>query len=662
MARTVVAIDTGGTFTDFYLKWPGGERVHKVASTPDDPSRSIRRGLLELGLKGIEVIVHGSTVATNALLERKGARVALVTTAGFEDVLEIGRQNRPSLYDLNTPLKTLLVRDTWRLGVSERVTAGGRILAPLDTLDIRKIQQRLRRSNADSIAICLLFSFANPSHEKRIARALKSLGRPLSISSEICPEYREYERCSTTCVNAYVAPVMDRYLGRLRKKISRPIRIMQSNGGSLSIAEAGSHAVRTLLSGPAGGALGALQVGRRAGFNRLISLEMGGTSTDMSLVDGKLELTSEAELGGFPVKTPMIRIDTLGAGGGSIAWIDAGGALRVGPESAGADPGPVCYGKGGRHITVTDAHLFLGRISSSHFLGGRMRLLPAKVGKPLKALARRLKLSPHAAAAGIVTVANANMVRALRVLTLQRGYDPREFTLLAFGGAGGLHACELAAALEIPRVMIPSHPGILSAFGMAHADWVRDYVQTVLLPEGRGSFAVLKKTLRVLRRLALRDARRERFHPSALRFKEELDVRYRGQSYELIVEFRPGFRRLFERAHRIRFGYTHEARPIEIVNIRLQACVPSAVGASAYGGRPASSNDRRLPFVRPKESVRLFWNHQFQNAGVLQRDEIPVNGRLTGPAIIAEYSATTFLAPGWNLSRDALGNLILNHG
>ncbi|MCE9625262.1 MAG: hydantoinase/oxoprolinase family protein, partial [Deltaproteobacteria bacterium] len=393
---TTIAVDTGGTFTDFYVLTAEGLRTHKVLSTPQDPSLAIARGLKELKLRGKCRIIHGSTVATNALLERKGARVALVTTSGFEDVLEIGRQNRPNLYALHPEKKPPLVARHLRLGLEERMGPGGKILQPLSKTSLLATIRRLRGLRCDAIAVCFLHSYANPSHERAVALALKRLGKPLSVSSVICPEFREYERCSTTCVNAYVAPVMTRYLRRLKKRVKHPIRVLQSNGGSLSISEASREAVRTLLSGPAGGALGALKVAERAGFERLITLDIGGTSTDLSLMDGSLEFSGEAELGDCTIKTPMIRIDTLGAGGGSLAWIDAGGALRVGPESAGADPGPLCYGRGGK-LSVTDAHVALGRIPPEHFLGGRMRIFPTKILGPLDKLASRLKLTREAA-------------------------------------------------------------------------------------------------------------------------------------------------------------------------------------------------------------------------------------------------------------------------
>ncbi|MFO1464664.1 MAG: hydantoinase/oxoprolinase family protein [bacterium] len=650
----VVAVDTGGTFTDFFVLGPEGVRTHKVLSTPRDPSRAIARGLKELDLPRQTPIVHGSTVATNALLERKGARVALLTTAGFEDLLEIGRQNRAELYALEPRGPAPLVGRRRRFGVPERLGPQGRVLVPLSKEELKKLAQALRRSACDSIAICLLHAYANPRHERLLAKALQGLGKTLSVSSEICPEFREYERCSTTCVNAYVAPVMARYLNRLQARLRRPLRVLQSNGGSLSVREASGEAVRTLLSGPAGGALGALRAAQAAGFSKILSLDMGGTSTDMSLIDGQLEFTSEAMVGELPVKTPMIHIDTIGAGGGSLAWIDAGNALRVGPESAGAEPGPICYGRGGRRLTVTDAHVALGRIPPRHFLGGRMRIFPDKIQAPLAELARRLGLKPLEAAEGILAVANANMARSLRILSLQRGHDPRRFTLLPFGGAGALHAAELAEALQIPRVLIPAYPGLLSAYGMAFAEWRRDYVRTVLWSEQQASMAALRKLFSGLESQARRDARSERIASAELRLEAALDLRYQGQSFELTLPFLPSFRQNFHSAHRRRYGHAYPRRPLEVVNLRLT--VRAEAGRAAIPetlvSRPAAP--------APETKTPIFYRRRRYQTPVFRREALPAGVALRGPAIVAEYSATSFVPPGWRLTILPNGALLLS--
>lgn len=647
----ILAVDTGGTFTDFYLRTRAGVRIHKVLSTPGDPSRAIRRGIRELRAEGIS-LVHGSTVATNAFLERKGAKVALITTEGFEDVLHIGRQNRPSLYDLSVHRPIPLVPPALRFGLKERLNARGGVEIPLSENSLRALRKKIKHTGIDSIAVCLMFSYTNPRHEKKVRTQLKNLKKNLSVSSEICPEYREYERTSTTCINAYVAPVMNRYLGKLHRKIQSPVRIMQSNGGSLSIREAADQSVRTLLSGPAGGALGAFQWGQRAGIRKIISFDMGGTSTDLSLMDGALELTTESRLGGLPVKTPMIRIDTIGAGGGSLAWVDQGGALRVGPQSAGAEPGPICYGRGGEAMTITDAHVYLGRLPPQYFLGGKMTLKYEKISLYLKELSKKLKLSSKATAEGIIAVANANMARALRVLSLERGYDPRAFTLIPFGGAGGLHACELAEILGMRRVLVPKHPGILSAYGMAGADWVRDYVQTVLWGEGESTPSRLNRLFSNLKNHAWEEAKREGFSKNWVGFQTQLDVRFRGQSFELSVPATRQWAQAFLKAHRRRYGFVHHGE-MEIVNLRLQARVRLWTDAS----RPKTAGKKQKPF--PAGQTRLLWKNQRREIPVYLREQLGVGHRFRGPAVVAEFSATTFIPPEWELEVDPWRNLKL---
>src|SRR5579862_9737392 len=501
-----IAFDTGGTFTDCVYLRSGRLEILKVPSTPRKPSDAIAQALDQIlaagtDLSGLE-LVCGTTVGTNALLQRKGGRVTLVTTAGFEDVLEIGRQARPQLYNLHFEKPEPLVPQSRRLGLRERMDANGRVLQAPSRAEISKIVRKVVRRGADSVSICLLFSFVNPSHEKSLARALAGTGLPVSVSHEILPEYREFERTSTTVVNAYLVPVMSGYLSEIEsiaearsrsapaspnrevtgKRVSR-VRIMQSNGGALSAAAAAREPVRTILSGPAGGVLGAQHVAEAAGFNRIITFDMGGTSTDVALIDTRsgeaLAITSESVVSGMPVAVPMLDIHTVGAGGGSIARFDHAGALRVGPESAGSEPGPICYGRG-ENPTVTDANLILGRIPESGLLGGAFRLnLPRA---QLYMNRRRGPMpSAEAFAEGIVQVANAVMEKAIRVISVERGHDPRDYTLVAFGGAGALHACDLAAALEIPRVLVPCFPGALSALGILRADVTKDLSRTIRL-------------------------------------------------------------------------------------------------------------------------------------------------------------------------------------
>src|SRR5437868_1561705 len=486
-----VAIDSGGTFTDCIWVESGQIRMLKVFSTPADPSRAIAEALQKIGLNGSMILLHGTTVGTNTLLQRKGARVALVTTAGFEDVIEIGRQARPKLYDFFFDRVEPLVPAELRFGVDERTGSDGEILLAPSPHNLQSLVAKLGRKHPESIAVSLLFSFANPKTETAVAGVLEKLGVPLSISHQILPEFREYERTSTVVVNAYLQPVMQHYFEKLnnraRSSLQQPgapqtrIFVMQSSGGITSIGSATREPVRTVLSGPAGGVIGAATLARRSGFERIISFDMGGTSTDVALVNHEARASSQAEIAGYPVGVPMLDIHTVGAGGGSIARFDVAGALRVGPESAGADPGPICYGHG-TQPTVTDANLLLGRLQPQRFLGGEFSLdldrTRRLVSHWLQEQPTRLTLQEFAA--GVIHVVNATMEKAIRVVSIERGYDPREFALVAFGGAGGLHACELAAALSIPRVVVPALPGALSAFGILVSDVVKDYSRTVL--------------------------------------------------------------------------------------------------------------------------------------------------------------------------------------
>ncbi len=552
-----VGVDTGGTFTDFVL-WDGQSlRTHKSRSTPSNPSAAILSGLPA----AVQEVIHGSTVATNALLERKGARTAFVGTAGFEDLLEIGRQHRRSLYDWLDPGRAPLVERELRFGVAERTLADGSVETALSRDSVDRLTGELKRRNVESVAVCLLHSYARPEHEKVLGEALREAGFFVSLSSEILPEHREYERASTTAVNAYVSPRMAGYLSRLAAGIppEARLRVFQSNGGSMSAAQAGVEAVRTVLSGPAGGVRGAAAVSRAAGHERIISFDMGGTSTDVALYEGRFEYAAEAEVADCPVRVAMLDIHTVGAGGGSIAWFDPGGALRVGPESAGADPGPVCYGSGDR-ITVTDANLLLGRIDPERFLSGRMPLDEARAAQAMARMAARAGVSPNQLSEAIVHTANSNMERAIRRISVERGKDPRDMTLTAFGGAGPLHACELAERLEMRTVLAPRHAGVLSALGMLTADFVRDHSASLLDKDHEAVFAELEANARA----ELAD---EGF--SRARLERSLDLRYEGQSYEISVPWSE--RERFDEAHEQLYGYRHEGRRHEAVTARLRA-------------------------------------------------------------------------------------------
>ena len=574
-----VGVDSGGTFTDF-AAWDGARlRSFKVRSTPRDPAQAILAGLERLAAAEV---VHGSTVATNALLQRSGARTAFVATQGFEDLLDLARQRRAELYNWTPSPRRPLVEDRDKHGIAERVLHDGTVLEALDESDIPALARRL--GDVPSVAVCLLHSYANPEHERRLGEALRRAGYAVSLSSEILPEYREYERASTTVVNAYVSPIMRRYISSLERALpGARLRIFQSNGGSISVSEASGQAVRTVLSGPAGGLVGAAEVARLLGIERFVSFDMGGTSTDVSLYDGAPRFTTEGEAAGLPVRVPMLDIESIGAGGGSVAYFDEGSALRVGPRSAGAEPGPACYGTG-EELTVTDANLLLGRIDTESFLAGTIRLDAARAREVAARAAAAGGTGIEELARAIVRAANARMERAIRAVSVERGHDPREYAMICFGGAGSLHACELAAALEIPRVVVPAHAGVLSALGMLVADCVRDYSESVLGADPGPAFERLAATAR-------RDMRERGFDAVAL--IRTLDMRYEGQSYEINVA--AGDAPDFDRIHERRYGYRHAGRAKQAVTARVRA-----VGRTAEKDKPnlaASCGEPRFASV-----------------------------------------------------------------
>jgi len=665
MSALLLGIDTGGTFTDFVLLTEDGIEIFKQPSTPADPSEAVRSGLAKLAAGRSVRVVHGSTVATNALLERRGARAALITTRGFEDVLEIGRQTRPQIYALDVDRLPPLIPAELRFGVSERIGPQGEILQQLDADSVEAAIAALRDSGAESVAVCLLHSYANPKHEVAIGVALEEAddgARGFSgfrtLSHEVLPEFREYERCSTTAVNAYVGPVMADYLGRLASDLdAEEVRIMQSNGGTISIEAARRHAVQTVLSGPAGGAVGGFELARRAGYDHLITFDMGGTSTDVCLCAGGLSRTNEALIGDLPIRLPVIDIHTVGAGGGSIARRDEGGSLRVGPLSAGAEPGPIAYGNGGTEVTVTDANLFLGRLSSAHFLGGEFELATADAAAGVEQLAADFTLPPTEIAEGVLRVANATMERAIRVISLERGFDPRDFTLVCFGGAGAMHAADLALGLGIPRVLVPRAAGTLSALGMLLADYVRDYSQTLLLPSESCTIAELEAALATLEERARADFAAEGDTGVTLALERSLDLRYRGQGYELNVPFGEHFQDTFHAAHEQRYGYADSGRATEVVNVRLRA-----VGAVAPIDLPraALAGDDASPATIGTQ--RMVSNGIAADAALIDRELLRPGNRFRGPALVIEYSTTTVVPPGFDARVDEWFNLILEPG
>jgi N-methylhydantoinase A len=664
-----IAIDTGGTFTDCVWAERGVLRTLKVFSTPDDPSRAIAEALQKIGVASGFTLLHGTTVGTNALLQRKGARVALITTSGFEDVIEIGRQARPALYDFFFERVTPLVARELRFGVNERTAADGQILQSPTAGELARLRDAVRRASPEAIAICLLFSFANPANEVAVAAALASFATPISVSHKILPEFREYERTSTIVVNAYLQPLMQSYLEKIGERAkaltgSRPAKankgtrifVMQSSGGITALEAAAREPVRTVLSGPAGGLIGAATMAERSGFPRVLSFDMGGTSTDVALVEGEARPGSQAEVAGFPVGVPMLDIHTVGAGGGSLARFDAGGALRVGPESAGADPGPICYGRGS-HPTVTDANLILGRLRSDRFLGGEFTL---DIGSTRRLTSEWLKkqksrLTLEQFAAGVVQVVNANMERALRVVSIERGYDPRDFALVAFGGAGGLHACELAESLAIPTVILPAHPGALSAYGILVSDAVKDFSRTLLWNLGASSpRAQLKNEFRKLETAALKEFRAERWEGKPI-FERSVDLRYRGQGYELNVPATGDVSARFHQEHQRRYGYHHPGKEIELVTVRLRAKVKARKSEIAE----SAPKSRRSGRARPIEIANVVFQTRTVATPVYDRSDLIPGASVKGPAIITEYSATTVIPPGKKFRIDRAGNLLI---
>ena len=629
-----IGVDAGGTFTDFIVLHDDGRlETFKIRSNPRSPADVILAGIERAAGKIKAEVVHGSTVATNALLERKGAKTAFVTTAGFEDLIEIGRQNRAELYNLMPAPRRLLVPRELCFGVKERVYFDGTVALKPSAAEWKRLAAKLKKSGAKSVAVCLLHSYQNATNERAVSKALAREGVYLCASHEISPEIREYERGSTTLVNAYVGPLMESYLGQLeRSPQGRRIAIMQSNGGFLSARDARKHAVRTVLSGPAGGLVGALETARASGFSRVLGFDMGGTSTDVSLVDGAPRHTTEATVDGYPIRVPMLDIHTVGAGGGSIARVDAGGLLRVGPESAGADPGPACYGTG-TEATVTDAHVVLGRIAAAQLLGGTMNIDEARAAQAVGRIAEQLKLTVPEAAAGILRVANANMERAIRVVSVERGHDPRDFALVAFGGCGGLHACEIAEELGIRTVIAPEYAGALSALGMLMADAVRDYAAGAL---GRADLEKVFDTLE-------RRARRE--NPGA-EIERTADLRYKGQSYELNVAWPDGD---FHREHERIYGYANPDREVETVAIRVRARKSLEKPKLRRGRTKASKLEQR----------RVWASGGWKNIEAWKRESLTTSPR-QGPALVLDYGSTTLVPAKWTFHVDAAGNLLIN--
>ena len=666
MTTTVVGIDVGGTFTDIAILENGQLRVHKLPSTPDDPSRGILQGVADTAVKEADY-VHGSTVATNALLEGKGGRTALITTLGFEDVLEIGRQNRAELYNLDMDRTPALAPWELRFGLPERVDHTGNILEDLSPESIEALLKLLQEAKVDSIAVSFLFSFLNSVHEEMVLDALRKLpGSPfISISSRVLPEFREYERTSTVVVNSYVGQVMESYLGGLEKSLGKGLRIMQSSGGSITARLASEQPVRTILSGPAGGVVGAFYTAVQAGYPDIITLDMGGTSTDVSLCPGTIKETTGSSVGGYPISVPMIEIHTVGAGGGSIARVDSGGALAVGPQSAGADPGPACYGKGDQ-VTVTDANLVLGRLLPDHFLGGRLTLDKGRSEGLMSSLASQIGVTVREAALGIDRVVNAHMERAIRAISLERGYDPRLFTMVPFGGAGPMHSCELAQELGIPRVLVPTRPGILSALGVAIADVVKDYSRTVMLRGDDVARDRLEEEYHGMEGLAREELTGEGLPADRMEARRLLDARYVGQSFELTIDYpssksradlRKSIADSFYRAHLQRFGYADRGERVEIVNLRLKLALK--MDKPEVAPQPMADTD---PSAARLGEAEIVFRSGAEATPLYDREKLESGNLVQGPALVLQMDSTIVVPPGWGGPVDSYGNLVLEQG
>lgn len=654
-----VGVDIGGTFTDLVLSNNGTLQIHKLLSSPHNPAESMLAGLETItpgGINALTQVAHGSTVATNAILERKGANVALITTTGFRDVLFIGRQDRPVLYDLYPSLPAPLIPREQCFEVPERLNYRGDVLTPLDMSALDLLLMQISAANVDAIAVSFLFSYVNPVHEQQVKARILELGIVdqdwrVVLSSDVLPEFREYERTSTIALESYVRPIMSKYITELEEKLpeTASLRIMKSDGGVMRAKRVREQAINTALSGPAAGVMGAFHVAKLAGYDQIITLDMGGTSTDVALIAGQPIPRPESEIDHLPLRVRMLDIETIGAGGGSIARIDAGGALRVGPESAGATPGPVVYGNGGEQVTVSDANAILGRLDAEHFLGGRMTLDMTAGQHAMQKLAGQIKFTEIDTAKGVIDIANVNIDRALRRVSIARGHDPRDFTLVAFGGAGPLHACEVAQGLDIPRVLVPHTPGVLCALGLLVADVAVDYSRSVMRLATRSTIAKLRAEQIELIAQGKNDLEQEGIAEDEMMFNVTLDLRYEGQAYELNVPFGRNIINMFHEAHEMTYGHAMPNRRIEIVNLRVNGTgmiekpTFAATLAGAFEAQPFAEKESPLG-----TKIKLF-----------NRSALAAGATFAGEAIVFQLDSTTYIPDGWSARVDGYKNLIL---
>ncbi len=676
----IIGVDVGGTFTDFFAfdEATGGARHWKRPSTPSNPAEAIIAGLQEMSsahgipLPDVTRLCHGSTVATNTLIQRRGARVTMVTTRGFRDVLEIGRQTRPAIHDLQRDQPEPLVPRRHRLELTERVMADGSVRTPVDAAELSELAEAVRRTGAEAVAVCFLFSYLRPDHERQVADALRAAlpGVTVSISAEVQPEFREFERFTTTVVNAYLQPRLDAYIATLMRELGQAVPaalvgINQSSGGLMSLDTARAFPVRMALSGPAAGIVGAVQIAREAERPNVITIDIGGTSADVAMIrNGRTDLTHGRDVDGFPIRLPMIDITTVGAGGGSIAWFDGDGLFKVGPQSAGAVPGPACYCRGGTLPTVSDANLVLGRLADT-LLNGEMTLDRSRAEAAIRSVAEPMGKTVEQTALGILEVMTVNMVRAIRMLSIERGHDPRDFVLMPFGGAGGLHARDVAVALGMSEILVPVAPGIVCAQGLTDAELQDNFLISALIPCTEDGMSVLRARLAEIDGMAARWFAAEKTDPGNRRIDHVVDMRFKGQNFELSIDAGNGeglaalpvlLERFFE-AHERAYGFANRAAPVEIVTCRATARAALGVrrpprAADLRPGRPEAETHREVIFAGPDRC----------HTPIFRREALRPGDGIAGPAIIDQMDSTTVIFPGDTARVDAFGNLLIALG
>lgn len=668
----VVGIDVGGTFTDIIIAdtESGRQAIQKVPTTPREQDKAVIAGLVDIlrqegiDASDVEIVVHGTTVATNAMIQRAGAKVCLLTTRGLEDVIEIGRQNRTDIYDLSARRPEPLVPQDRRIGVEERLDYQGNVLTALGQEEIARAVERVNQISPDSVAVVFLHSFKNPAHELLVKRALEKEGRYyIAVSSEVMPEFREFERTSTTVLEAYLGPLVVEYLSRLEREVSKmcenaKVTVIQSNGGTMLAEKAHGHAISLAISGLAGGVIGGWNVARQQGFNRVITLDMGGTSCDISAIVEHIIVRPDNEIAGLPIRMPSIDVTTIGAGGGSVAWIDEQGIPHVGPQSAGAVPGPVSYALGGEQPTITDANLILGRINAHYFLGGARRLDKGLAERALREFGKQLDLTAEEAATGIIRISTSNMVEAIRDVTIERGYDPRKFSLVAFGGAGPTQITDIADTIQIPTVLIPRYPGITSAYGLLCAGLRTDLVKTVLLSEPC-NVDILRETLEDLTTQAKARMIDQGASEDEVVVQWTIDMRYKGQSHELQVavsrdspDLLSESKQHFVETHWERFGYALENRPVEWVSARVTARVhrEPIMTRGVMRDMPAEP-------IEMRDIILL--NGDIYTAPIYRRDYLCADQKIVGPAVVEQVDSTLYIGPEWVGTQQRNGTLLL---